>query len=76
MSLDEFIELNNRRYSLAELKAAAKDKRKAPKGVDVNRLEFYLTDAEFEKVFGMNKAAYEAMPKWKAISAKKAAELF
>jgi hypothetical protein len=76
MTLDEFIELNNRRYSLAELKAAAKDKRKAPKGVDVNRLEFYLTDAEFEKVFGMNKAAYEAMPKWKAISAKKAAELF
>ncbi len=76
MTLDEFIELNNRRYSLAELQAAAKDKRRAPKGVDVNRLEFYLTDDDFAKAFGFSKADYAAMPKWKAVDAKKKLNLF
>jgi hypothetical protein len=38
--------------------------------------EEYLADAEFETVFGMDKAEFRAMPAWKRINAKKSKGLF
>ena len=58
------------------LKAAAGDKSKVPKGVDPHRLEHYLSDDDFQTVFGFSKQHYESMPKWKATKAKKSAGLF
>jgi hypothetical protein len=31
----------------------------------------YLKDSDFEEMFKMSKAQYEAMPKWKALQLKK-----
>lgn len=45
-------------------------------GLDVSRKEEYLADAEFETVFGMDKAEFRAMPAWKRINAKKSKGLF
>ncbi|GBF95236.1 hypothetical protein Rsub_07951 [Raphidocelis subcapitata] len=45
-------------------------------GLDVSRKEEYLSDAEFETVFGMDKADFKAMPAWKRINAKKSKGLF
>ena len=76
MALEDFIELNDRTYPLEQLQAAAQDKSKVPKGVDVHRLEAFLSDADFEKAFGMSRDAYGKLPKWKATKAKQAAGLF
>jgi hypothetical protein len=38
--------------------------------------EEYLSDAEFETVFGMDKETFLAMPAWKRITAKKGKGLF
>lgn len=38
--------------------------------------EEYLSEAEFEQVFGMDKEDFRAMPPWKRINAKKAKGLF
>lgn len=40
-------------------------KGKFPKGVKGNMKEFYLSDEEFEKVLGMNKAAWKELKGWK-----------
>ena len=68
--------MHNQTFSYDELKAAAADKSKLPKGVDAQRLEYYLSDADFERVFGMTQAAYEQLPKWKAVKLKKESKLF
>jgi len=39
-------------------------------------LEKYLSDEEFEKVFKMDKATFEALPLWRRKNAKKAVGLF
>ena len=47
-----------------------------PDGVDASRREEFLADAAFEALFGMGKAAFAALPKWKRTAAKKQHKLF
>ena len=58
-------------YTLDELKANP-----PPDGVDTTRREEYLSNDEFQKVFGMDKAAFGAKPKWKRSNLKKQHGLF
>jgi hypothetical protein len=44
--------------------------------VDRNIREQYLTDADFKKLFKMDKEAFEKLPNWKKINLKKAQDLF
>lgn len=57
-------------FSLAQLKEAL------PAGVDPAAKEEYLSNAEFQQVFGMDRAAFKALAKWKRDDAKKKAGLF
>lgn len=56
-------------YTYAELQTK-------PKGVDTANLEKYLSDAEFQTVFGQTKAQFDALPAWKKESVKKQKKLF
>jgi len=47
-----------------------------PAGVSAAAKHLALSDADFEATFKMGKVAFGALPKWKQISAKKAAGLF
>lgn len=51
-------------------------KKGVPAGVDPSRKEEYLSKAEFLKIFEMDIAAFNAMPKWKKDQKKKAVGLF
>ena len=57
-------------HTLATLREAC------PENVTPTRKELRLSDAEFERVFGMGKPAFAKMPKWKQTRAKKSAGLF
>ena len=57
-------------YSLAELQAGC------PPGVAPAAKEDALDPADFEKTFKMDRAAFDALPKWKREKAKKEAGLF
>ncbi|CAK7342596.1 unnamed protein product [Dovyalis caffra] len=46
------------------------------KGIDFKRREAYLSDEEFETVFGVTKEAFYKMPKWKQDMQKKKFDLF
>ncbi|KAL0479471.1 hypothetical protein AKO1_007632 [Acrasis kona] len=59
-------------YSYAQLKNGAK----YPPGIDTQKREQYLSDAEFVKLFNMTKSEFNRMPNFKQISTKKALELF
>ncbi|XP_061340327.1 villin-3-like [Gastrolobium bilobum] len=45
-------------------------------GVDLKRREAYLSDKEFETVFGMTKEAFSKLPRWKQDMLKKKVDLF
>ncbi|XP_058723957.1 villin-3-like [Vicia villosa] len=45
-------------------------------GIDLERREAYLSDEEFQTVFGMAKEAFYKLPKWKKDMLKKKFELF
>jgi len=47
-----------------------------PEGVDATIKEQYLSDAEFQKIFGISKSEFNAMPKWKSNGLKKKANLY
>ncbi|KAM7537643.1 hypothetical protein Aperf_G00000073652 [Anoplocephala perfoliata] len=47
-----------------------------PKGVDRTRLEIYLSDAEFEKVFRLSRVAFYRLPEWKRSDLKRRVDLF
>eukprot|EP00033_Pygsuia_biforma_P000337 GCRY01000410.1.p1 GENE.GCRY01000410.1~~GCRY01000410.1.p1 ORF type:complete len:799 (+),score=281.68 GCRY01000410.1:122-2518(+) len=47
-----------------------------PAQCDKTQLELYLEDDEFATVFGMSRADYEKMPKWKKQNLKKKVNLF
>jgi hypothetical protein len=49
---------------------------KAADGVDIGQKEVYLSDADFDAHFGMDKATFKIQPKWKQSSLKKKAGLF
>eukprot|EP01117_Protostelium_nocturnum_P005704 TRINITY_DN205_c0_g1_i1.p1 TRINITY_DN205_c0_g1~~TRINITY_DN205_c0_g1_i1.p1 ORF type:complete len:1692 (+),score=893.77 TRINITY_DN205_c0_g1_i1:53-5128(+) len=59
-------------YSFDELK----DKDKLPATVDKSQLEMYLEDAEFVRIFGMDKATWLTTPAWKKTPKKKEVGLF
>mmetsp|Transcript_17704 Transcript_17704/g.23180 ORF Transcript_17704/g.23180 Transcript_17704/m.23180 type:complete len:115 (-) Transcript_17704:62-406(-) len=44
--------------------------------IERNRLEEYLSDAHFEKVFGMPRADFNKLKKWRQVQKKKDAKLF
>ncbi|PSC76628.1 hypothetical protein C2E20_0236 [Micractinium conductrix] len=58
-------------FSFEELKAL-----RADSGIDMTRKEEYLPDAEFEKVFGKNRAAFNAQPAWRRQLQKKDVSLW
>jgi len=62
----------SKKYSLAELQ----NRSALPSTVDQGHLDEYLSDADFEKVFGMNRLSFNSLPKWKRDTAKKAAKLY
>ncbi|XP_060072060.1 gelsolin, cytoplasmic-like [Ylistrum balloti] len=47
-----------------------------PVGVDPTCKEVYLSDAEFQKIFGLNRSVYKKMPRWKQMNLKKDVGLF
>ena len=59
-------------YSIEDLKS-----NNFPEGaVDVTCKETFLSDADFQTVFGMDKATFDAQAKWKRDAAKKKVGLF
>lgn len=62
------------RYTLSVLQE--KDPEKLPSEVDPVNKEAYLHDSEFERVFNMQRSAYEALPVWKRQELKKKVGLF
>ncbi|GMJ02336.1 villin 2 [Hibiscus trionum] len=63
----------NGTYSYEQLKAISGD---AVTGIDLKRREAYLSDKEFETVFGMEKEAFYRLPRWKQDLKKKKVDLF
>lgn len=59
------------RYSWEELQ-----RRPLPDGVDPLRLEFYITDEEFEEVVGMTRDEFATLPGWKQSNIKKEVGLY
>lgn len=47
-----------------------------PEGVDGSRLESYLSDADFERLFGMSKSIFYDLPQWKQLRLKKEHDFF
>ncbi|KAL5110494.1 Actin-binding LIM protein 1 [Taenia crassiceps] len=47
-----------------------------PKGIDRTRLEMYLSDLEFEKVFQLSRVAFYRLPEWKRNDLKRRVDLF
>ncbi|KAG2683507.1 hypothetical protein I3760_10G033100 [Carya illinoinensis] len=45
-------------------------------GIDLKRREAYLSDEEFQTIFGMTKGAFSKLPKWKRDMQKKKVDLF
>ncbi|KAA3465196.1 villin-3-like [Gossypium australe] len=64
---------NQSAYSYEQLKAITGN---AATGIDLKRREAYLSDNEFQTVFGMEKEAFYKLPKWKQDLKKKKVGLF
>ena len=47
-----------------------------PEGVDATKKEQYLSNEEFQKVFGIPKAEFNGMPGWKSSALKKKVNLY
>ena len=62
------------RYPLVVLQE--KDTEKLPADVDPDQKELYLHDAEFARVFNMERGAFEALPEWKRHQLKKTVCIF
>jgi len=52
------------------------DRDNLPDFVDLSRLETYLTDDAFEKVFGMRRSKYVSLPEWKQTELRIKTHLF
>jgi hypothetical protein len=50
--------------------------RPLPAGVDASRLEYYLSESEFDQFFGMSKCIFDELPTWKKIRLKKERSFF
>lgn len=51
-------------------------KQVVPEGVDIVNKERYLTDSDFEDIFGMTLEEYDTLPQWKRLRLKKSVKLF
>ncbi|KAK8562117.1 hypothetical protein V6N13_148759 [Hibiscus sabdariffa] len=60
-------------FSYEQLKAKSEN---PVTGIDFKRREAYLSDEEFQTVFGMEKEAFYKLPKWKQDMLKKKVDLF
>ena len=47
-----------------------------PSDVDPTCKESYLNEEDFQRIFQMDKEAFEAIPQWRKVQLKKAAKLF
>ncbi|CAF3541406.1 unnamed protein product [Adineta steineri] len=63
---DMLKDLCREQYTVEELRA-----RPLPEGVDPSKIEFYLSDDDFQKEFHMTKDEYYALPYWKQTNIKK-----
>jgi supervillin len=70
-TVQEQLQTLERKFSVESLRA-----RPVPNGVDPVRLETYLTDNDFEAVFGMSREAFYRLPGWKQTQAKQVAGLY
>ncbi|XP_028393056.1 uncharacterized protein LOC114517500 [Dendronephthya gigantea] len=71
-SVEEALEAFEKKYySLQELTSDC-----PPDGVDPSKLETYLTDEEFQKIFEMSRELFNNLPGWKQDILKKALGLF
>ena len=69
-STKTYVSASSGSFSYAELKAGV------PPGVDPEQKEAYLSDTEFSTIFGMTRAAFAALPRWKRDAKKKQVHLF
>jgi villin 1/advillin len=65
-----YAEPGSKPISLADLVGAF------PEGIDPTKKEAYLSDSEFNSAFGMDKASFSKLPKWKRDAKKKELGLF
>lgn len=63
------VDPGSKTYTLAELQGK-------PDNVDMAKREEYLSDADFQAAFGMDKDAFRKLPKWKSQNLKKGLGLF
>eukprot|EP00029_Vermamoeba_vermiformis_P005549 TRINITY_DN1959_c0_g1_i1.p1 TRINITY_DN1959_c0_g1~~TRINITY_DN1959_c0_g1_i1.p1 ORF type:complete len:1522 (+),score=358.22 TRINITY_DN1959_c0_g1_i1:76-4566(+) len=68
--MEEVLELIKKKYTYDELI------KNTPEYCDKSKLELYMTDEEFERIFGMNKEDFENLSDWKRIELKKQKQLF
>ncbi|KAI3642971.1 hypothetical protein MP228_012526 [Amoeboaphelidium protococcarum] len=68
--------INEKKYSLTEIKGFVSDKATLPFGVDLEKLESYVNASDFEKVFGMSYEKYSSLPQWKQTELKKKSGLY
>uniref|UniRef100_A0A0N5AH59 HP domain-containing protein n=1 Tax=Syphacia muris TaxID=451379 RepID=A0A0N5AH59_9BILA len=71
ITVEELLKQRNQKFPLEKVLA-----RDLPKGFDLKRLEQYLTDEDFEKVFKMSRSSFYALPHWKQIKLRKSNDLF
>ncbi|EFO17951.2 hypothetical protein LOAG_10546 [Loa loa] len=71
VDLDELLRLRTKTWPLEKVTS-----RDLPLGVDLNRLEQYLNDDDFQSVFRMERTAFYALPQWKQIVLRKKHKLF
>ncbi|VDN82760.1 unnamed protein product [Brugia pahangi] len=71
IELDELLQLRTKTWPLEKVK-----NRDLPPGIDLNRLEQYLNDDDFQSLFRMERIAFYALPHWKQIVLRKKHKLF
>jgi hypothetical protein len=64
------------KYPLDKLKTYATERQNLPFGLDLEKLEKYLSQEDFQKVFKMDAKVFNEMPQWKQIDTKKRVGLF
>ncbi|CAF5027055.1 unnamed protein product [Rotaria sp. Silwood1] len=69
--IDMLIHLCPEQYTIEELRA-----RPLPEGVNTSKIEFYLSDDDFQKEFRMTKDEFYALPYWKQTNIKKSLGFF
>ncbi|CAF3460700.1 unnamed protein product [Rotaria socialis] len=69
--IDMLMRLCPEQYTIEELRA-----RPLAEGVNTSKIEFYLSDDDFQKEFRMTKDEFYALPHWKQTNIKKSLGFF